>query len=173
MGIEFKFPMAFSKAQITENQKFPLVGTTFLSLSDFTKPRLPAIANRFIELGFTIVATTSTTNLLKMEGILVERVLKLHEECPHVDDMISNGQIQLVVTANSGDALDQIDGRKLRRMELAYKIPIITIVSGALASVQVIKSMKKDSFKMIPLQDFFNTQESEGTTQELQASSIC
>ena len=110
MGIEFKFPMAFSKAQITENQKFPLVGTTFLSLSDFTKPRLPAIANRFIELGFTIVATTSTASLLKMEGIPVERVLKLHEEHPHVDGMIANGSIQLLVIANSGDALDQIDG---------------------------------------------------------------
>lgn len=173
MGIDFKFPMAFAKAQIAANQKLPLVGTVFLSLSDFTKPSLPAIANGFIELGFTIVATTGTASLLKMEGIPVERVLKLHEGRPHAGDMIANGQIQLMVIANSGDALDQIDGRKLRRMALAYKIPIITTVAGALATVQAIKSMKKDSLKMIPLQDFFNTQESEGTTQKLQAASIC
>ena len=114
MGIDFKFPMAFTKAQIVANQKLPLVGTVFLSLSDFTEPSLPAIANGFIELGFTIFATTGTASLLKMEGIPVERVLKLHEEWPHADDMIANGQILLMVTTNSGDALDQIDGRKLR-----------------------------------------------------------
>lgn len=173
MGIDFKFPMAFAKAQIAANQKLPLVGTVFLSLSDFAKPSLPAIANGFVELGFTIVATTGTASLLKMEGIPVERVLKLHEGRPHAGDMIANGQIHLMVIANSGDALDQIDGRKLRRMALTYKIPIITTVAGALATVQAIKSMKKDSLKMIPLQDFFNTQKSEGTTQELQAASIC
>jgi carbamoyl-phosphate synthase large subunit len=173
MGIDFKFPMAFAKAQIAANQKLPLAGTMFLSLNDFTKPNLPAIANGFIELGFTIVATTGTANLLKMEGIPVDRVLKLHEGRPHAGDMMANGQIQLMVIANSGDALDQIDGRKLRRMALTYKIPIITTVAGALATVQAIKSMKKDTVKMIPLQDFFNTQKSEGTTQELQAASIC
>jgi len=154
-------------------KKLPLAGTVFLSLNDFTKPNLPAIANGFIELGFTIVATTGTANLLKMEGIPVDRVLKLHEGRPHAGDMMANGQIQLMVIANSGDALDQIDGRKLRRMALTYKIPIITTVAGALATVQAIKSMKKDTVKMIPLQDFFNTQKSEGTTQELQAASIC
>jgi carbamoyl-phosphate synthase large subunit len=76
MGIDFKFPMAFAKAQIAANQKLPLAGTVLLSLNDFTKPNLPAIANGFIELGFTIVATTGTANLLKMEGIPVDRVLK-------------------------------------------------------------------------------------------------
>ena len=55
MGIDFKFPMAFSKAQIATNQKLSFAGTFFLSLNDITKPSLPAITNRFIELGFTIV----------------------------------------------------------------------------------------------------------------------
>ena len=101
MGIDFKFPMVFPKAQITTNQKLPLIGIVFLSLNDFTKPSLPTIANEFIELGFTIVATTGSANLLKMEGILVERVLKLHEGNPHAGDMMTNGQIQLIVIANS------------------------------------------------------------------------
>ena len=75
----------------------------FLSLNDFTKPSLPTIANGFIELGFTIVATTGMDNLLKMEGIPVERVLKLHEGCPHIGDMMANGQIQLMVIENLRD----------------------------------------------------------------------
>ena len=93
MDIDFKFPMAFAKAQIVANQKLPFIGTVFLSLNDFTKPSLPAIANGFIEFGFTIVATTGTANLLKMEGIPVERALKLHEGRPHAGDMMANGQI--------------------------------------------------------------------------------
>ena len=55
MGIDFKFPMAFSKAQIATNQKLSFAGTFFLSLNDITKPSLLAITNRFIVLGFTIV----------------------------------------------------------------------------------------------------------------------
>ena len=85
--------MEFAKAQIVANQKLPLTGTVFLSLNDFTKPSLLAIANGFIELGFTTIAITSTNNLLKMEGIQVERVLKLHEGCPHAGDIMENGQI--------------------------------------------------------------------------------
>ena len=92
IGIDFRFLMAFAKAQIAANQKLPLTGTVFLSLNDFTKPSLPAIANGFIELGFTIVATTGTANLLKMEGIPVERVLKFHEGRPHAGDMMTNGR---------------------------------------------------------------------------------
>ena len=55
MGIDFKFHIEFSKAQIAANQKLPLVGTNFLSLSDFTKPSLLAIANGFIELGLQLL----------------------------------------------------------------------------------------------------------------------
>ena len=62
MGIDFKFPKAFSKAQIAANQKLTLASTLFLSLNDFTKPNLPAIANGFIELSFIIVATTGMAN---------------------------------------------------------------------------------------------------------------
>ena len=102
-GIVFKIPMEFSKAQIATNKKMHLAGIVFLSLNDFTKPSLPTIANRFIELGFTIVATTGTTNLLKMEGMPVERLLKLHEGHPHAGDMMANGQIQLMVIAYSGN----------------------------------------------------------------------
>ena len=75
----------------------------FLRLNDFTKPGIPAIANGFIELGFTIVATTGSANLLKMEGSPVERFLKLHEGRPPAGDMMTNGQIQLMVIANVGN----------------------------------------------------------------------
>lgn len=110
-------------------------------------------------IGFTIVSTSGTAHVLEMDGIPVERVLKLHEGRPHAGDMVANGQIQLMVITSSNDDLDQIDGRQLRRMALAYKIPIITTVSGALATCEAIKSMKTKKFKMVALQDYFAKQE--------------
>ncbi|CAA6663938.1 unnamed protein product [Spirodela intermedia] len=157
MGIDFDFSMAFAKAQIAAGQKLPLRGTAFISLNDLTKPHLAAIARGFQELGFQIVATSGTARVLELEAVPVERVLKMHEGRPHAGDMIANGQIQVMVITSSGDALDQIDGRQLRRMALAYKVPIITTVAGALASIEAIRCLKQSSMKMLALQDFFTT----------------
>uniref|UniRef100_A0A5B7B0Z7 Carbamoyl phosphate synthase arginine-specific large chain, chloroplastic n=1 Tax=Davidia involucrata TaxID=16924 RepID=A0A5B7B0Z7_DAVIN len=171
MGIDFVFAIAFAKAQIAAGQKLPLSGTVFLSLNDLTKPQLATIAQSFLGLGFKIVSTSGTAHVLELEGIPVERVLKLHEGRPHAGDMIANGQIQLMVITSSGDTLDQKDGRQLRRMALSYKIPIITTVAGALASVEAIRSLKCSTLKMIALQDFFDVGTETGSTKNLQSAS--
>lgn len=155
MGIDFDFHVAFAKAQIAAGQQLPASGTVFLSLNDLTKPHLASIARGFLELGFKIVATSGTARVLDLEGIPVEVVLKMHEGRPHAGDMLANREIQAMVITSSGDALDAIDGRQLRRMALAYKIPIITTVAGALATVEAIKSLKHSSIKMLALQDYF------------------
>ncbi|MCD7454189.1 hypothetical protein HAX54_023903 [Datura stramonium] len=159
MGIHHESSIAFAKAQIAAGQKLPLSGTLFLSLNELTKPQLSTIARVFSELGFQIIATSGTARVLELEGMPVERVLKMHEGRPHAADLIANGQIQLMVITSSGDALDQIDGRKLRRMALAYKIPVITTVAGALATADAIKSLKSNKIKMTALQDYFETAE--------------
>lgn len=156
MGIDYEFPLAFAKAQIAAGQKLPVNGTVFLSFNDLTKPRLPAIARAFSDIGFKIITTSGTAHFLELEGIPVVKVLKVHEGRPHVGDMIANGQIQLMVITSSGDEVDQDDGIKLRRMAIAYKVPIITTVAGAFASAEAIKSLKQTTVNMIPLQDFFD-----------------
>ncbi|KAJ8559555.1 hypothetical protein K7X08_003613 [Anisodus acutangulus] len=156
MGIHYESSIAFAKAQIAAGQKLPLSGTLFLSLNELTKPQLTTIARAFSGLGFEIIATSGTARVLELEGMPVERVLKMHEGRPHAADLIANGQIQLMVITSSGDALDQIDGRKLRRMALAYKIPVITTVAGALATADAIKSLKCNKIKMTALQDYFD-----------------
>ncbi|PRQ19618.1 putative carbamoyl-phosphate synthase (glutamine-hydrolyzing) [Rosa chinensis] len=171
MGIDFEFPIAFAKAQIAAGQKPPLSGTVFLSLNDLTKPHLERIATAFLGLGFKIVSTSGTAHFLELAKIPVERVLKLHEGRPNAGDMVANGQIQLMVITSSGDAHDQIDGRQLRRMALAYKIPVITTVAGALATAEAIKSLKSSSIKMIALQDFFDDENKALGNKKLQSAS--
>jgi carbamoyl-phosphate synthase large subunit len=51
--------------------------------------------------------------------------------------------------------LDQIDGRQLRRLPLAYKVPIISTIVGALATLQAVKGLKESPIEMMALQDFF------------------
>ncbi|KAG6408282.1 hypothetical protein SASPL_131287 [Salvia splendens] len=155
MGIHYESSIAFAKAQIAAGQKLPLSGTLFLSVSDLTKPYLGPIASAFTSLGFKIVATSGTAQVLELGGIPVERVLKMHEGRPHAADMMASGLIQMMVVTNSGDQIDQIDGRKLRRMALAYKIPVITTVAGALATAAAIKSLRSNKIEMTALQDYF------------------
>ncbi|KAF2300541.1 hypothetical protein GH714_013981 [Hevea brasiliensis] len=156
MGIDFVFAMAFAKSQLATGQNLPLSGTVFISLNDLTKPHLEKLAKAFLGLGFRIISTSGTAHFLELKGIPVDRVLKMHEGRPHAGDILANGQIQLMVITSSGDALDQIDGRQLRRMALAYSVPIITTVAGALATAEAIKTLKSSNMNMIALQDFFN-----------------
>ncbi|KAJ8563537.1 hypothetical protein K7X08_031989 [Anisodus acutangulus] len=171
MGIHYESSIAFAKAQIAAGQKLPLSGTLFLSLNELTKPQLTTIARAFSGLGFEIIATSGTARVLELEGMPVERVLKMHEGRPHAADLIANGQIQLMVITSSGDALDQIDGRKLRRMALAYKIPVITTVAGALATADAIKSLKCNKIKMTALQDYFDVGKVAAELKNLQSAS--
>ncbi|KAG0492105.1 hypothetical protein HPP92_005503 [Vanilla planifolia] len=168
MGIDVDFPVAFAKAQIAAGQKLPVGAgalghkrTVFISLNDQTKPHLVLIAHGFLGLGFRLVATSGTARVLELENIPVDRVLKMHEGRPHVGDMLANGEMDIMVITSSGDAWDSIDGRKLRRMALAYKIPIITTVAGALATVEALRSLKNSSIRMSALQDYFHSSEEE------------
>lgn len=155
MGIDFNFDKAFAKAQIAANQRLPLTGTVFISMNDMLKEKVIPIAKGFQELGFTILCTDGTASALEKAGVEVERVLKLHEGRPHAADAITNGGIQLMIITSSGDALDQKDGRQLRRLALAYKVPIITTIAGALATLQAVSGLKASPVEMMALQDFF------------------
>ncbi|GLU19041.1 hypothetical protein SLE2022_353100 [Rubroshorea leprosula] len=85
--------------------------------------------------------------------------------------MVANGEIQLMVITSSGDALYQIDGREMRRMALAYKVPVMTTVDGALATAEGIRSLKSSTINMITLQDFFDAEIEKGARENLLSAS--
>ncbi|KAF8701982.1 hypothetical protein HU200_033316 [Digitaria exilis] len=145
MGMDYEFSGAFAKAQIAAGQKLPLSGTVFLG----------EIGRGFRDLGFDVIATSGTAKVLQLEGIPAESVLKIHEGRRNARDMLKNGQIQVMVITSSGDAVDLKDGLQLRRLALAYKVPIITTVDGARATVDAIKSLKEKPIETLALQDYF------------------
>ncbi|MEC4982832.1 MAG: carbamoyl-phosphate synthase large subunit [Oscillatoria sp. PMC 1068.18] len=156
MGIDSDFGKAFAKAELGAGERLPLSGTVFVSTNDRDKPLVVPVVRDFLELGFQVIATEGTQATLKEEGLDVELVLKLHQGRPHVLDAIKNKQIQLIINTPSGQEARE-DGRLIRRTALAYKIPIITTIAGAKATVSAIRSLQSQPLEVKALQDYITT----------------
>ncbi|MEH1999122.1 MAG: carbamoyl-phosphate synthase large subunit [Nostoc sp.] len=153
MGIDSDFGRAFAKAEMGAGEHLPLTGTVFVSMSDRDKPAAGAVVKEFIDLGFKVMATLGTRRVLLEHGLNIELVLKLHEGRPHVLDAIKNQKIQLIINTPSGEEA-QTDARLIRRTALAYKIPIITTIAGAKATVAAIRSLQNTTLDVKAIQDY-------------------
>jgi carbamoyl-phosphate synthase large subunit len=153
MGIDQDFGRAFAKAQLSANQKMPLSGTVFISMSDRDKQTVVPIAQDLIDLGFKIIATSGTRQVLQDAGLEVELVFKLHEGRPHVLDWIKNERINLILNTPFGEEA-QVDGRLIRRSALTYKIPIVTTIAGAKATAAAIRALQSDPLDVKAIQDY-------------------
>jgi carbamoyl-phosphate synthase large subunit len=153
MGIDSGFGRAFAKAELGAGEVLPLSGTVFVSMSDRDKSLAVPVVQDFIELGFGVIATDGTREVLREHGLNVDLILKLHEGRPHVLDAIKNGQIQLIINTPSGEEA-QTDARLIRRTALAYKIPIITTIAGAKATAAAIRSLQSQPLDVKALQDY-------------------
>jgi carbamoyl-phosphate synthase large subunit len=154
MGIDSDFGKAFAKAEIAAGVDLATTGTVFISMSDRDKLATVPVAKDLVELGFKIVATSGTQKVLTDNGIEdVEVVLKLHEGRPHVVDWIKNKRIQFIINTPGGEE-PQLDGRKIRRAALDYKLPIITTIAGAKATVAAIRSLQNEELEVKAIQDY-------------------
>ena len=153
MGIDIDFGRAFAKAELAASQELPLGGTTFISMNDREKEAVVPIAKELSALGFQLIATAGTRKVLQARGLDVGLVYKVHEGRPHVLDAIKNKQIQLVINTPAG-ATAQEDDRMIRRTALDYKIPTITTLSGARATIKAIRSLQTQTLTVKALQDY-------------------
>ncbi|MBC6432635.1 carbamoyl-phosphate synthase large subunit [Nostoc sp. HG1] len=153
MGIDSDFGRAFAKAELGAGERLPLSGTVFVSMSDRDKASAGAVVKEFIDLGFTVMATLGTRRVLLEHGLNIELVLKLHEGRPHVLDAIKNKKIQLIINTPSGEEA-HTDARLIRRTALAYKIPIITTIAGAKATVAAIRSLQNTTLDVKTIQEY-------------------
>ena len=153
MGLDRNFAMAYAKAQLGAGVDLPRSGTLFVSVKDSDKPRILPAIDKMSKLGFKILATTGTANFLKENGILAEKINKVLEGRPHIEDAIRNRQVQLVFNTTDG-AKAESDSKSLRRATLMQKVPYSTTLSGALAAVEAIAALKAGSFEVRPLQDY-------------------
>ena len=79
--------------------------------------------------------------------------MKLHEGRPNVADSIKNNQIQLIINTPTGEE-SQSDAQLIRRMALDYRLPIITTIAGAKATVAAIRSLQSEPLEVKALQEY-------------------
>ena len=155
MGLAKDFGMAYAKSELAAGNGVPSEGVAFLSTNDLDKEYLFEIANDLKNLGFKLIATEGTSNYLTNLGISVERVLKVHEGRPNIEDMIRSGLVQLVINTPV-DSQALYDDAYLRRASLEYNVPTFTTIPGAKAAIKAIKSLRINSIETLSLQEIHN-----------------
>jgi carbamoyl-phosphate synthase large subunit len=153
MGIDADIGLAYAKGQMAAPPPLPREGNIFISVKDTDKERVVPLARDFIALGFGIIATSGTAATLSAAGIDVTHVFKLSEGRPHMIDYIKNGKVQLIINTPSGKIPRQ-DELKMRSSARTAKIPIITTMRAAHASVAGIASLQKRSIGVKTLQEY-------------------
>jgi carbamoyl-phosphate synthase large subunit len=153
MGIDQDFGHAYAKSQLSANQVLPANGNVFVSMNDRDKQAVVPIVQELIELGFKVVATSGTAEVLKAGGLEVESIFKLHEGRPHVLDWIKNEQVHLIINTPSGSEA-QADGRLIRRSAIDYKIPIVTTLAGAKATTAALRAIQKEPMTVQSMQAY-------------------
>ncbi len=137
MGVGLSFAEAYGKAQMAANEPIPSQGNAFLSVRDADKPYLIDIARNLTKLGFSIVATRGTGNMLKQALVDVKIVNKVQEGRPHIVDMLKNHEISFIVNTTEGKQAIA-DSFEIRRTALQNKVCYTTTIAGGKASVEAL-----------------------------------
>ena len=140
MGIGHTFGEAFLKAQLGAGSMLPSAGKVFLSVNDRDKEGLVDVASRLHRAGFKLIATGGTQAYLARHGIQAERMLKVHEGRPHVEDAIRSREICLVINSPQ-DEQSQQDDAYVRRAAIMHGVPYTTTLAGAIAAATGIEAL--------------------------------
>jgi carbamoyl-phosphate synthase large subunit len=153
MGLDKTFGLAFYKAQEAVGTPLPSEGSVLVTVADQDKPVLLLVAKKLFDLGFTLLATEHTYEYLKSKGIRSSLIKKIYEGRPNIEDAIKNRQINLIVNTPSG-RFGKRDDSYIRMMAIQYKVPYITTMAAARASVDGIEDVKKGRGAPISLQEY-------------------
>ncbi len=141
MGVGRSFGEAFIKSQVAAGVKLPKSGRAFVSARDGDKLTSVLIARDLVQLGFTVIATRGTAQVLRAHGIEVTPVNKVAEGRPHIVDMIKNGDISLIVNTVEDTRAAISDSRSIRTTALAQRVTYYTTIAGARAACNGMKAL--------------------------------
>jgi len=153
MGIDKSFGLAYAKSQMAAQPALPMSGTIFLSVRDSDKSSAVRLGKGLHELGFRIVSSKGTARQLADAGIPVTPLLKLSEGRPNVVDLMKNREITLVINTPAG-AVARSEEVQIRTCALAQRIPVMTTIAAAEASLEGIRSLRQHGLTVRALQDY-------------------
>jgi len=153
MGRGRTFGEAFAKAALAAGWRLPEEGRVLLSFADRDKSRLPALASRFEELGFELLATEGTAELLRQAGFPgVRQVFKVGQGDPDIPNLLADGGIDLVVNTAAGRKAAR-DAPSIRRAALEAQVPYFTTIPGAYAAAEAVAALRRGPLSVRALQD--------------------
>ena len=144
LGLSSSFGEAYYKAQEATQTRLPEEGTVLLSVCDRDKPELVQIAKDFYDLGFKILATGKSYEMIIDAGIPAKRIFKIYEGRPNIADEIANGEIQLIINTPAGKT-SAYDDSYIRKEAIKHRVPYITTMAAAKASAEGIKAAKHNT----------------------------
>jgi len=154
MGISESFGMAFYKAQEATGTRLPLKGNVLLTVADADKPVLLDVAKRLEKVGLTLHTTEGTGRFLEENGIASTSVKKLHEGRPNLVDAIKSNELDLIINTPVG-RYSKHDDSYIRMTAIQQKVPYVTTMAAALASVEGIESMVEKETVPKALQEYY------------------
>ena len=165
MGIDRDFGSAFAKSQTAAYGSLPAEGTVFVSVANRDKRSLVFPVKRLADLGFRVLATEGTAEMLRRNGIPCDEVRK-HFEPPgdgrpaeSAVDAIRAGEVDMVINTPYGNSGPRIDGYEIRSAAVAMNIPCVTTVQGASAAVQGIEAGIRGDIGVMSLQELHSALE--------------
>jgi carbamoyl-phosphate synthase large subunit len=141
MGVGRTFGEAFIKSQVAAGAKLPSGGRAFVSVRDADKLTAVSVARDLAALGFSVIATRGTAQVIAAHGVEVATVNKVAEGRPHIVDMIKNGDISLIVNTVEDTRTAISDSRSIRTTALAQRVTYYTTIAGARAACTGMKAL--------------------------------
>jgi carbamoyl-phosphate synthase large subunit len=169
MGIDLTFGLAFAKAEVGAGLKLPTKGTVFMSVANRDKRSVIFPAKRLADLGFQLLATRGTAEVLRRAGVevgIVEKVSSGRARSGGVDtvsDRIAAGEIEMVFNTPFGRAA-RSDGYFIRTAAIQAGVPCITTMSGIAAAVQGIEALVTGQVGARSLQEYLANVDREATS---------
>jgi carbamoyl-phosphate synthase large subunit len=162
MGVHEDFSVALYKALIAAGHVFPRNGTILATIADRDKEEAVPIFKGLADLGYKLIATAGTAQVLNEAGLDVERVNKVHEGSPHIVDLIRQNEIQLVINTLTRGKNPERDGFQIRRAAVEHGVPCLTSLDIAWVLMEVVYAIKEgEDLELVPLQEYL--QVSQGT----------
>ncbi|MEO6957674.1 MAG: carbamoyl-phosphate synthase large subunit, partial [Antricoccus sp.] len=156
MGLDAKFGTAFAKSQAAAYGSLPTSGKVFVSLANRDKRSAIFPVKRLADLGFDILATAGTAQVLRRNGVRAEVVRKFSDGPDNCVERILAGEIDMVINTpggGAGNGSNRRDGYEIRSAAIAASIPCITTVPGSAAAVQGIEALIAGDVGVRSLQD--------------------
>jgi carbamoyl-phosphate synthase large subunit len=154
MGIDTSIGIAFAKSQLAAGQQLPAKGNVLISVRDADKPAVLSLAQRLLNLGYSILATSGTAAFLSENNVECTMVNKISQGRPHLLDKVQDNQIQWIINTSLGLRTTE-DSYTIRRSALDYHLPYTTTTSGALSMVRALETVLEKEIQVKAIQEYF------------------